>query len=83
MIKDWYSFPAKATSGLLLESAQPSSLIPSGEKKVNIEAIRDLLGHENCETTLVSFFLFFSVLDLQHRFFIKYWYFVPEFITVD
>lgn len=33
-------------------------------KKVNIEAIRDLLGHENCETTL-KYYVHFSVTDLE------------------
>jgi len=33
-------------------------------KKVNIEAIRDLLGHENCETTL-KYYVHFSVADLE------------------
>ncbi len=32
-------------------------------KKVNIEAIRDLLGHENCETTL-RYYVHFSTDDL-------------------
>jgi len=32
-------------------------------KKVNIEAIRDLLGHENCETTL-RYYVHFSTEDL-------------------
>jgi len=32
-------------------------------KKVNIEAIRDLLGHENCETTL-RHYVYFSTDDL-------------------
>ena len=33
-------------------------------KKVNIEAIRDLLGHENCETTL-RYYVYFSTEDLE------------------
>ena len=33
-------------------------------KKVNIEAIRDLLGHENCETTL-KYYVHFSTEDLE------------------
>jgi len=33
-------------------------------KKVNIEVIRDLLGHENCETT-VRYYVHFSTEDLE------------------
>jgi site-specific recombinase XerD len=33
-------------------------------KKVNIEAIRDLLGHENCETT-VKYYVHFATEDLE------------------
>ena len=33
-------------------------------KKVNIEAIRDLLGHENCETT-IRYYVYFSTEDLE------------------
>lgn len=33
-------------------------------KKVNIEAIRDLLGHENCETTL-KYYVHFSTENLE------------------
>ena len=33
-------------------------------KKVNIEMIRDLLGHENCETT-VKYYVHFSTEDLE------------------
>lgn len=33
-------------------------------KKVNIEAIRDLLGHENCETT-VKYYVHFTTEDLE------------------
>jgi len=33
-------------------------------KKVNIEAVRDLLGHENCETTL-RYYVHFSTEDLE------------------
>ena len=34
------------------------------KKKVNIEAIRDLLGHENCETTL-KYYVHFATEDLE------------------
>ena len=33
-------------------------------KKVNIEAIRDLLGHENCETT-IKYYVHFATEDLE------------------